>query len=88
MGSSDPLRESLLEKDEEFRELAMQHQALDKRISELSGQLYRSNTEELEQATLKKRKLQLKDQMEMMLRRHRTSSDGPPAAALQSPARG
>ena len=88
MSSSDPLRESLLEQDEEFRQLSLQHQELDNRISELSRQLYRTNTEELEEATLKKRKLQLKDQMETMLRRHRELSDRSAPPVLQPHARG
>ena len=88
MRSSDPLRESLLEQDQEFRQLSIQHQELDNRISELSRQLYRTDTEELEKATLKKRKLQLKDQMETMLRRHRELSDGDAAPSLQPHGRG
>lgn len=83
MTRSDPLRENLLEQDIEFRQLSIQHQKLDSRIEELSRQLYRSKTEELEEATLKKRRLHLKDQMEMMLRRHRTLSEGHTAPALQ-----
>ena len=85
MRSSDQLRESLLQNDEEFRQLANQHQELDNRINELSRQLYRSNTEELEEATLKKRKLQVKDRMETLLRRHRAGHN---ASALQPHARG
>lgn len=88
MRNSDPLRENLLENDEEFRHLVNQHQELDDRINELSRQLYRSDTEELEEATLKKRKLQLKDHMETMLRRHRELSGGPSTPALQPHARG
>ena len=87
MRSSDPLRESLLEQDEEFRQLSVQHEELDNRIDELSRQPYRTNTEELEEATLKKRKLQLKDQMEMMIRRHRELSDRHAVPALQKHAR-
>ena len=88
MRSSDPLRENLLEQNEEFRQLSVQHEELDARISELSRQLYRTNTEELEEATLKKRKLQLKDQMETMVRRHRDRSDRHATAELQPHARG
>ena len=88
MRSSDPLRESLLEQDESFRQLSDQHQELDDRINELSRQLYRTKTEELEEATLKKRKLRLKDQMETMIRQHREQSEGQASPALQPHARG
>ena len=84
MKSFDQLRESLLEEDGEFRELATLHEELDNRIKELSRQVYRSNTEKVEESILKKRKLRLKDQMEPMLRRQ-ASSEGPAAPALQPP---
>ena len=69
MTSSQQLRENLLQTDEEFRQLAEQHHELDTRISELSRQLYRTGNEELEKATLKKRKLRLKDHIEDSVRR-------------------
>ena len=83
MRSFDQLRESLLQTDDEFRQLAAQHQELDSRLSELSRQVYRSNSEELERGTLKKRKLYLKDQMESVLRRHRELTEANPLPALQ-----
>ena len=87
MISSQQLREVLLRTDEEFRQLAEQHRELDSRLSELSRQLYRTSNEELEKATLKKRKLQLKDRMEDIVRRRREpASSGSPA--LQPHARG
>ncbi len=70
MTGSQQLRESLLQTDEEFRQLAAQHRDLDARLGELSRQLYRTGPEDVERATLKKRKLQLKDRMEEILRRH------------------
>ncbi len=81
--STDQLRESLLRTDEEFRHLSEQHQELDSRVSALSRQLYRSDTEGLEEATLKKRKLYVKDQMERMLRRRRELTEKGPSPSLQ-----
>ena len=85
MTGSQQLRDTLLQTDEEFRRLASQHRDLDSRLGELSRQLYRTGQEEREKAVLKKRKLQLKDRMEEIIRRH-----GAPAAvpALESPIRG
>lgn len=71
MASSQQLRETLLQTDEEFRRLSEQHRDLEARLNELSRQLYQNGTEELEEATLKKRKLQLKDRMEEILRERR-----------------
>ena len=69
-GSPD-LRDRVLQTDEEFRQLATKHQELDTRLHHLSHHHYLSAAEQLEQATLKKRKLQLKDRMEDILRRYR-----------------
>jgi hypothetical protein len=78
------LKELLLKTDEEFRQLATQHHELDDRLHELSGKPYLSEPEQLEEVTLKKRKLHLKDRMEDILRRHRGESSGPftPAPAV------
>ena len=65
------LKELLLKTDEEFHTLAEQHQQLDSRLHELTEKHYLSAPEQVEEVTLKKRKLQLKDRMEDILRRHR-----------------
>jgi uncharacterized protein YdcH (DUF465 family) len=67
------LKELLLKTDEEFHTLAEQHQQLDSRLHELTEKHYLSAPEQVEEVTLKKRKLQLKDRMEDILRRHRQS---------------
>jgi uncharacterized protein YdcH (DUF465 family) len=71
------LKELLLKTDEEFRQLATQHHQLDNRLHELSAKTYLSEPEQVEETTLKKRKLQLKDKMEDILRRHRGGPSGP-----------
>jgi uncharacterized protein YdcH (DUF465 family) len=68
------LKELVLRTDEEFRQLAAKHSELDDRLHVLSAKPYLSEPEQLEQVTLKKRKLHLKDQMEEILRRHRTEA--------------
>jgi uncharacterized protein YdcH (DUF465 family) len=65
------LKNVLLESDDEFRELAARHHDLEERLIELSNRHYLSEPEQVEEVTLKKRKLQLKDRMEDILRRHR-----------------
>ena len=70
------LKELLLKTDEEFRQLATQHHELDDRLHELSGKSYLSEPEQVEEVTLKKRKLHLKDKMEDILRRHRGEPSG------------
>jgi hypothetical protein len=68
---SQDLKELLLQTDEEFHQLAAKHQELEGRVNELTAKPYLSEPEQLEEVTLKKRKLQIKDRMEDILRRHR-----------------
>jgi uncharacterized protein YdcH (DUF465 family) len=68
---SQDLRELLLQTDEEFHQLAAKHHELEDRLHELTAKTYLSQPEQLEEVNLKKRKLQLKDRMEDILRRHR-----------------
>jgi uncharacterized protein len=65
------LKDVLLRTDEEFSQLAARHHELDDRLHQLTAKPYLSEPEQLEETNLKKRKLQLKDRMEDILRRHR-----------------
>jgi uncharacterized protein YdcH (DUF465 family) len=69
----EEMKKQLLESSDEFRQLATQHHDLDERIHNLATRHYLSEPEQLEEVTLKKKKLQLKDQMEIILRHHRGS---------------
>jgi hypothetical protein len=64
----EAIKQQLLESNDEFRQLATQHHDLDERIHSLASRPYLSEPEQIEEVTLKKRKLHLKDQMENMLR--------------------
>jgi uncharacterized protein YdcH (DUF465 family) len=70
----EELKRKLLQTDEQFRQLATQHQDLDEKIHNLATRHYLSEPEQLEETRLKKRKLALKDQMEDILRRYRTET--------------
>jgi uncharacterized protein YdcH (DUF465 family) len=67
----EELKQRLLQSDDEFRQLATQHHDLDEKIHNLATRPYLSQPEQLEEVTLKKKKLFLKDQMESILLRHR-----------------
>jgi uncharacterized protein YdcH (DUF465 family) len=60
----------LLQSDQQFRQLAEQHHELDDRLHQLIEKHYLSETEQVEEVTLKKKKLALKDQMEGILREY------------------
>ena len=72
-GQSQDLKELLLQTDEEFSQLAAKHHELEDRLNELTSKHYLSEPEQLEKVNLKKRKLQIKDRMEDILRRRRES---------------
>jgi hypothetical protein len=60
----------LLASDPQFRTLAEQHHQLDHRLHQLIEKHYLSSTEQIEEVTLKKKKLALKDQMESIVREY------------------
>jgi uncharacterized protein len=82
---SQDLKELLLQTDEEFHQLAAKHHELDDRLHELAAKSYLSQPEQLEEVNLKKRKLQLKDRMEDILRRHRQGSLPATPSAVPQP---
>jgi uncharacterized protein YdcH (DUF465 family) len=68
---TEALKQQLLTEDPHFAELAQQHGQYEKRLSELAALHYPSAEEQMEEATLKKKKLFIKDQMEEIVRRQR-----------------
>ena len=71
MNEQAPEIKELLQSDDEFNRLAAQHHQLEDRLTELTSKHYLSEPEQVEEVTLKKRKLALKDRMESILRQHR-----------------
>ena len=68
----EEVKRQLLQTDEEYRQLATQHHDLDEQIHHLATRHHLSEPEQIDEVRLKKRKLQLKDQMESIVRRHTT----------------
>ena len=58
----------LSNEDQEFHNWVEEHHACESRLSELSGKSQVTTDEEVEEKTLKKRKLHLKDQMAARIR--------------------
>ena len=65
--TTDSLKEQLIANDPEFRELVREHGRYEARLSELSALAYPSDEEQLEEITLKKKKLAIKDQMHTIM---------------------
>lgn len=70
MNAQSPAPQGLQQAAEEIDQLTALHHQLDDRLHELSAKHYLSEPEQLEEVTLKKRKLALKDRMEHLRRQH------------------
>jgi len=68
VAETQEVKNLLLRNHDEYRQLAERHHQLDDRLHELTERHYLSGTEQVEEVTLKKRKLALKDQMEAIAR--------------------
>lgn len=75
--SEAALRDYLINHDEQYRELANEHRKYETRLNELSTLHYPSEEEQIEETVLKKKKLALKDRMEAIASRYRTSAMAP-----------
>jgi len=71
----DPFREELL-RNEEYRRLHSQHHEFEARLDALAAKVL-SDDEQVEETTLKKKKLQLKDRMEAIARSLREATAQP-----------
>ena len=60
------VKDLLLRSNDHYRQLSERHHELDNRLNELTHLSHLTATEQVEEVTLKKRKLALKDQMEQM----------------------
>ena len=75
IATTDSLKEELISQNPEFRELAREHHKYEERLSELSALSYPSDEEQLEEITLKKKKLALKDQMYSMMMQYKKTQN-------------
>lgn len=70
--NTESLKEYLFNNDQRFRELAKEHRRFEERLSQLAALSYPSDDELVEEKSLKKQKLYVKDQMELILRQYRS----------------
>lgn len=66
-------REYLIEHDERFRTLANQHQEFERKLAELLEKPFLTTDEQVQETVIKKKKLALKDQMQLLIHQHRSS---------------
>jgi uncharacterized protein YdcH (DUF465 family) len=65
------LRNQLLKENAEYRRLAAEHQSYDSQLEDLTNKHFLSSEEQLQERTLKKKKLMLKDRMYSMVQQYR-----------------
>lgn len=70
MSAYDSVKEELIKENHDFRQLVQQHHEYEKRLTELAELTYPNDEELLEEITLKKKKLNVKDEMHNMLQEY------------------
>ena len=73
IATADVVKNELLRSNPTFRELVHQHQNYEKRLVELAHLTYPNDDEQLEESTLKKKKLLVKDEMYAMIEQYATA---------------
>ncbi len=69
----ETVRNELYKQNQTFRDLVHKHRNYEKRLGELAELNYPNEDEQLEEATLKKKKLILKDEIHQMMQSHSSS---------------
>lgn len=64
---------ALLLDNDEYRRLDEQHHEYEYRLADLTSKVVLSDEEQVEETTLKKKKLQVKDRMQAIAREHRAA---------------
>lgn len=71
MPIAEDIRQSLFASDSEFRRLVEEHSRCESQLEQIVKSAYLNSEDLLREATLKKLKLRLKDQMESIVARYR-----------------
>ena len=67
LSTPDVVRDELIKSNSAFRDLVHQHQSFEARLSELAHLNYPNDDEQVEESTLKKKKLLVKDAIYEMM---------------------
>ncbi len=73
MSIADPVRDELIKSNPDFRDLVHQHQDFESRLNELAHLTYPNDDEQLEEVTLKKKKLLVKDEIYSIMQQQEVS---------------
>ncbi len=70
---TEAIREQLMASSEEFQRLREEHARYASQLDQLAAKTYLSEQEQIEEVRLKKMKLRVKDQMEMLVQKARVA---------------
>ena len=68
-----PFKDELIKSNPAFRDLIQQHQTYEKRLTELAHLTYPNDDEVLEEVTIKKKKLLVKDEIYAIMQEYTNS---------------
>lgn len=72
--NTDGLKDELMMSNSEFRDLAREHSRYEARLVELAALSHPNDAEVMEELTLKKKKLAVKDQMYAIMQHHQKAA--------------
>lgn len=74
VSTNETVKKELLKKSQTFRNLIHQHKTYEDRLTELSKLAYPSEDERIEEITIKKKKLNIKDEIYSMMNEYSKSN--------------
>ena len=79
MMKEEEIKEHLMSSSPEYRRLAEEHRQHEGKLQELNSRHHMTDQDRVEEVTLKKKKLQLKDQMNSMIQKLRNEMSHQPS---------
>ncbi|HUF05043.1 MAG TPA: YdcH family protein [Aridibacter sp.] len=73
ISTTESVKEVLMKESQTFRDLVHQHESYEERLSELASLTYPSESEQIEEVTIKKKKLNVKDEIYSMMTEYQKS---------------
>ena len=73
ISTTEAVKEELLRESQTFRDLIHQHQNYEERLTQLANLTYPNEDEQLEEVTIKKKKLNIKDEIYSMMNEYSKS---------------
>lgn len=73
ISTTETVKRELMKESQTFRDLVQQHQTYEQRLTELANLTYPNENEQIEEITIKKKKLNVKDEIYSMMSEYSNS---------------